>query len=322
MGIKKIVTSLKYFFTFHSVSMQKDLDNQNSKLRRFMDENNKRAIRQYADENKKEFDLSAKKVENLLHPYKSPPLTTEEDLLLNEMTAKREKEWDTALETSISAFKQYSERREKYDKALIDCEFPPFYSTTMWNINDIVALVNKHNNNTEQLKDELSDYRIQELECDKFKKLDRILNIWLSVSELSKRKNILSDIVKAHKTETFTLSIPITIIQIEGILVEYSGSTKQGDLIDGLKKMVDKKNGNEPLVKFFEDIFYHNFYMKKGIITENSRHAIIHGVDCEYASKINSVRMIHLLDYVINLVYREKIEEFLKSVYRSGGSAS
>jgi hypothetical protein len=300
-------------------------------------------IRQYANERGMYIDLMLRDIKSKIGTEENP-LNSEEKKIFKEMAAKWKKEFDDSIHQSRMIIEQAWKRDIIYNNTLIESGWPPFASTYMWNINDIVELVDKYKDNENKLNLELNNYLIQELECNNFQKLDTVLSGWLNIPKLAHRGEILHQIINAHKLELFALSIPAIIIQIEGIIPEcfsMRGKVKQSDLkqklrdlvkerkiraVENLNKslvekfgknheqtvdynIIDEQISNNPLVIFFENRFDEHFEWRDGKKHENSRHAILHGKECEYATKINAVKMIHLLDYLINLAY---IDPFAK----------
>ncbi|MEY7999668.1 hypothetical protein AB8U03_05515 [Clostridium sp. Mt-5] len=136
-------------------------------------------------------------------------------------------------------------------------------------------------------------------------------------------KNIINDAYDAHKKELYTLSIPIFLIQADGICNEILGVSlyskihnkpKTKDKIKGFleKNDIDPETDNIEYLLIYhplellsslaintEDI--DEKYNNNEIYSRFNRHGIIHGNDITYGNRTNSNKCISILAYLCDL---------------------
>lgn len=152
------------------------------------------------------------------------------------------------------------------------------------------------------------------------------------------REKIINDALSAHEEKLFTLSIPIFLIQAEGIcheILETSPYFTRGK--KGLNK-IEKKIGKElskysvkgikPKFDTLTNLFL-NHLLNETEITKKTkrirtksqlinRQSIIHGGNINYPSEKNSLKAICFLNYIIWLKsIFEKINNFMKDISKS-----
>ena len=148
--------------------------------------------------------------------------------------------------------------------------------------------------------------------------LIQIIAKWFENKIFANRSQIIQDALEAHISGKYTLSIPTLLPQVEGILSSIIGKSA-GKLINLLKEAFGKVepdflssvaedmllklakspfllHGIEP--SYFSPEKYSEWLDKRGILEENTlnRHAILHGIQINYATKLNSLRTFLLLD--------------------------
>ena len=152
-----------------------------------------------------------------------------------------------------------------------------------------------------------------------------------------KRARIIKDSFCAHQKELYSLSIPVFLIQADGICypilwVSLSSKDKKGipKTNEKLNKEIDKAKVGDIKLKFdlLLDIFLNFLRFPTSInktvsFNENenkqennsafglfNRHLILHGKDTSYPTQANSFRAISILDYLIFL--KESLENHIK----------
>lgn len=124
-----------------------------------------------------------------------------------------------------------------------------------------------------------------------------------------KRAGIISEAFNAHISGQYALSIPVFLIQAEGICVDTLGvklfSAPQG--IPQTRSATDQWADNplsEALLLPIREISGVTASDKKRPDFPHSpnRHEILHGIDTDYATLTNSLKVISLLDYFVTLV--------------------
>ncbi|EJS12682.1 hypothetical protein IKS_03679 [Bacillus cereus VDM062] len=156
-------------------------------------------------------------------------------------------------------------------------------------------------------------------------------NSWQQAEWLEKRLPIISTVIEGHLNGYYMLTVPAMLAQVEGVLVE--GILKlEAVAPDERINFAHQKSflgqfllGNKSSFSFDEQIeeFYLNtvlvnFDRGKEVESDLSRHAILHGEDVNYGTKINSLKGILIFDYLfdrLNEAYMD-IEESKLEVKR------
>ncbi len=167
---------------------------------------------------------------------------------------------------------------------------------------------------------------INQFQKDNWKMLVNMTKEWDKNELFKVRSLIIQDALEAHILGKYTLSIPSLLPQVEGILssiTEKSAgkpkklltevlSKEQSSFLSGVSEGLLLKlatstflyNEIEPM--YFSTEQFAEWIRNQGISEENimNRHAILHGIQINYSSKINSLRAFLLLDslYSIQLV--------------------
>lgn len=211
-------------------------------------------------------------------------------------------------EKTIKIFSEYYKIYKKHNNILIKFGWPPFARTYTDDMRNIINISEK-NNDYEQTKKEINQYFIKRLQKENFQYLDYLLASWSEVGELKRRISILNNIIFAHKSGCYSLSIPVIIIQIEGIIAECNNHKgiitykKNKEYFQELFSLNGKVPSDEPANDFISSKLYESFEWGDSKRHEISRHAIIHGEDVHYATETNAIKMIYLLDYVIYIAF-------------------
>lgn len=131
-----------------------------------------------------------------------------------------------------------------------------------------------------------------------------------------KRKELINNAINKHENTDYISSIPLLLIQIEGLiwdygqnkgLVENSFNSKiKINKING--KIVVNKNGeainwsfNDLVKELFDESKFHE-KVKNDIYSPSLRHKIIHGRECEYSNELTSLLLIILLFVILERV--------------------
>lgn len=146
---------------------------------------------------------------------------------------------------------------------------------------------------------------------------------WFDTPIFERRKHIIEDALDAHISGKYTLSIPVLLTQVEGILSEITGASagSAGKLLElVMKKGYTDDNVYNPLEddillalsidpflfnkkripnEFFTTEKIGEWMNSQGIETiPLNRNAILHGIQINYNTKINSLRVFFLLDSI------------------------
>lgn len=165
------------------------------------------------------------------------------------------------------------------------------------------------------ISDHKDDNNIDEIiDCAIYKNytddvIDGMLEKWKGYSFINKRIHILEDAISAYKLEKYSLSIPVFFSQLEGTIVDssdYSGrlyGEKYKEYIDKIIKMNDGSYDycNDILKSYFFNTILEHF-VHRGDIPNFSRHAILHGADVRYGTKINNLNIIITFDTILEYI--------------------
>lgn len=195
---------------------------------------------------------------------------------------------------NIDIFKYISE----WDKMLIELGYPPID----FDISEIRYIVdNKGNGNI----CEVIDSSIIEKYDDEY--MDEIINEWTKYDFLINRINLFKDAIYAHKIEKYSLSIPLLLSQLEGTVSEFF-NVKGKSQIKSYKRYVEdilEKNqithDKKILKAYFMNFILENFVYGNEI-PKFSRHAILHGADINFATKVNSINLIITLNIIFECI--------------------
>jgi hypothetical protein len=169
----------------------------------------------------------------------------------------------------------------------------------MTDIYDLAVLIQNRKNN------EIDDFMCNFIESD----IDEIIK---AVSEkFPKRDRIIKLAFKAHKRKEYELSVPIFLIQSDGICLDilkenlFSRNRKNGK--PKTESMVRNLETSSLMNAFLEPLRNPNIYnsRKREIFYSDilNRNKILHGETVNYGTKINSLKTISLLNYLITDVY-------------------
>ena len=206
---------------------------------------------------------------------------------------------------------------------------PLLRKARMWYFPSMPIIINNYllglaNQETEIAMEQIEQIFIHYYDENGCENLNKMVSSWLSSPIFSKRRQIIEDALSAHISGKFTLSVPVLLSQVEGILSDSMGE-RAGKLGELLKNAILKnfseakafhKLENDILLSLSSDPFLinktgegfgeyftsekHSEWLKqKGVngIPIN-RNAILHGIQIDYGTKANSLRLFFLLDSI------------------------
>lgn len=137
---------------------------------------------------------------------------------------------------------------------------------------------------------------------------DRIASMasdWQQNPLLARRWSILDAVIRAHHEGQYTLSVPVLLTQMEGLVadgVQHRGRMSQREYAIYLEeRLASDDAGLSDLIakEFFLTIvltgFCHGEPLPSGGL---SRHAILHGADADYGTATSSLKAIIMFDYL------------------------
>lgn len=119
-----------------------------------------------------------------------------------------------------------------------------------------------------------------------------------------KRSHILIKAFKAHKSKEFALSVPVFLIQADGICKEVTnyGLFFKKNKTPKTKAYTDKLDKNKYFLSYLEPlrtllpIIYSEEYLDENM--KFNRHKILHGEDYNYDNELTSLKAFSLLSYI------------------------
>jgi hypothetical protein len=134
---------------------------------------------------------------------------------------------------------------------------------------------------------------------------------WQRADWLEKRIKVLNSALDGHIQGYYDLTIPTLLAQIEGMLVEgilsldepvgkIGYKVQENFLAQVILGDTNTFSFDEEIEKIYTTIILAEFERGKEVESELSRHAILHGEDVKYGTKLNSLKAILIFDYLFN----------------------
>jgi hypothetical protein len=131
--------------------------------------------------------------------------------------------------------------------------------------------------------------------------LQDVRHEWQKDPSIRKRLPILLDALKAHEERRFTLSVPVLLAQLEGLIAEakqHKGRFTGKTLVQYLESIRTRGSRFQRIAaRFVVEILWADFQHGASLPTL-SRHAILHGADVDYGTGGNSLRSILYFDII------------------------
>lgn len=207
--------------------------------------------------------------------------------------------------------------------------YPIFIEAKMWvtlnMIKDVEFIygLREIKENKHLTSQNLIDFIVERSKFNEYKMIKDMIDIWKKDPIFLERANIIKDAFFAHENGMYNLSIPILLAQCEGIASKITGINARKGHIAILKIIKEptffiRNASRTALISFIEEFLYkginfddyHNQLAIRNIDPNDflNRHSIIHGVNIDFASEVNSLRMFMLLDSISNIRYVEEID--------------
>lgn len=216
--------------------------------------------------------------------------------------------WNGMLEVGSDIYLQM-ENLNKFYLILTQVNWPPphdlFISSNQKEINELVERFGKSGLNSvrKDIDNIMLKWHSPEI-------IEKIFSDWKTKPWLKKRFPILRDAIWAHQNGLYTLSIPTFLSQIEGIVADnfringkLYGDNYKKYFHSILNEAIVIKNRNDNLNNFFINVLLVNFEHGDKLNSPLSRHAILHGGDTTYPTKMNSLKAILFLN-AMNKLFR------------------
>ncbi len=123
----------------------------------------------------------------------------------------------------------------------------------------------------------------------------------------SHRWNVLEQVLQAHDSGLYAVSIPTALAQAEGIVADavgHSGRLGGKQLREHLASLRTTEDIDGPVIEAFLDNFLFSPFEHGAPTPKFSRHAILHGADISYGTKRASLVSMVWADYLLALCER------------------
>ncbi|MEL5897290.1 hypothetical protein AAGC94_04300 [Clostridium sporogenes] len=230
------------------------------------------------------------------------------------------------ISNSINAMK-FPKKVKEINKELLKFGWYTFGEFSIDDINQLYNIIEEYKTDNdvkkyrENINKVMNDFINNELE----ELIKKILNIFPD------RYKIIEDAYNAHKRGLYTLSIPVILIQADGICQEILGVSlyskprgknepKTKNSLESLLKENNIEVGKDSCI--YSMLYYpleilsclvvntwdiDKKYNNNEIYSKFNRHAIIHGIDTRYNNRTNSNKCIAILSYLCDL--KNEIDE-------------
>jgi hypothetical protein len=126
---------------------------------------------------------------------------------------------------------------------------------------------------------------------------------WFDIPYFKDREPIVRDAIAAHQAGKFTLSVPAMLPLAEGLAAEIANIHNRTDVV---KTIADdwKTQEQELWTQLYVDVVINVMYAPVDFAKKSpylNRHFILHGRTSNYATDLNSLRVILLVDSVAHL---------------------
>jgi hypothetical protein len=197
---------------------------------------------------------------------------------------------------------------KKYASIMFRSGWPPILEFTNAQIQIIIQ--EYKNRSFDDIRQELDKELIQ---CFNDNYLKGKLSEWRENTFLKSRIHILESAIEAHITKNYYLSVPVMLIQFEGIIAdEYHDRGPSRD--EKLKKYISKLYLNDEALypfpdnarEYFDDNIFSAFEWGTPFISRSNRYSILRGADSGYGTELTSLKTIMLFDFLLTTITIDK----------------
>ena len=137
--------------------------------------------------------------------------------------------------------------------------------------------------------------------------LEKMLADWKDCGFLKDRLPILSAVIDAHIRGEYWLTVPALLPQIEGVLLLARKQPKH----EVTKEVRLIFQGKDNLIRgFLLEKVYSSVRREDELPFDLLRHPILHGYHLSYGTKVTSLKVILLFDYIVDSIKQLREEEF------------
>jgi hypothetical protein len=200
-------------------------------------------------------------------------------------------------------------------------------------VSNIKLLIEKGQVNPKDIQNEY----IRFFEKDNWQALGDMVNSWMQSQFFKPREAIIRDAFKAHRDGLFNLSIPALLPQIEGVassLVDDNSTSGIAGLVNKAtekyaKNYMDIEHEKEQILNLLVQPYYfaspgkskakakeklQSWWEEENPDDILSRDAILHGLSIGYGSKLNSLKVFLVLDFLF-WMKREDLDKALRVIF-------
>jgi hypothetical protein len=208
----------------------------------------------------------------------------------------------------VRRLQQEEESIKKYAAIMFLAGWPPILEFTNTQVQFLVK--EYENNSFDDFRQELDK---ELMECFNDNYLKGKLSEWRENTFLKGRIHILESAIEAHITRNYYLSVPVMLIQFEGIIAdEYHDRGPLRD--DKLKKYISKLYLNDDALypfpdnarEYFDDNIFSAFQWGTPFISRSNRCSILRGADSGYGTELASLKTIMLFDFLLTTITMDK----------------
>lgn len=235
-------------------------------------------------------------------------LRVNEGFLLSAEVTRLRGAYENAL-AFIEAQKVAANLEQRFDVILCECDWPPLLDFTH---RDIKAIVDEYDRT--EFKQFRKDFDAALLECYGLDALAEKITSWQDKGLRPERLFILKKAVEAHSIGDFVLSVPVILVQIEGVIAEgmkhtgWMGGTRIRKYLETLANGYAVEPFSSSAMDFVNSTVLEQFEWGSPLSSSLSRHAILHGAATEYGTEVNSLKALLLFDFVVTSLYAKKLE--------------
>jgi hypothetical protein len=217
-----------------------------------------------------------------------------------------QKQYKPLLAFIAATFPKRSERKRQYE-VLLKCGWPPIMHIPIPTMRKLVSLYEKYSQDgLEQKAVAAVNKAICKILGSAFVKKTKAK--WQKKKSLARCTKILSKALDAHIRGDYELSVPALCPQLEGIIAQnfgHIGHLWGKELTEYYEKVFrGKEDGTdieeEHARRFALDVLLAPFKFGQVLLPGLARHQILHGADCDYPTEETSLKVILLLDLVID----------------------
>lgn len=199
----------------------------------------------------------------------------------------------------------YFDNLLKVNSIFIKYGYPPMDNIEIGEVSQYIKEYNDNNGLSEEFINKLMKTYFDEVH------LYRLENLVNNYKLPQKDIDILKETLEGYKKEYYHLVIPTLLARLEGMVyqsVGFKGEAKYSKFDTIISEAIDKYKGShrydfkqsdyEDVKKFYKSELKKGFEFGDNIEDEINRHAIMHGHNNEYGTKLNAIKLFLHYEYL------------------------